>query len=512
PALCLVRCAQDRCDDGFSCRDAVCLPDAVAALTSNDEPEPGNAADAGAVPLPPLSLCASDSVVWRSLAIDDQRGYDALEGCERVDGDLSITLQDDADLQALRSLRVVTGVLQVVAGGVEQDPAPLRATLPGLENIEHVGGLLLRAPLSSLQTFARLRSIGPTSGSNLARGQLQLSTGTLRDLNGLALEEVDTIMAESEPLESLTGLGSARVRALYLTNSDITDMSGLEAVTGLADVALIGNAGLASLRGLPAESEITDFTADGNVSLTSLEGLAAPSEMSRITLSNCPISDFTALSTLTTVSDSLTILGAAVETLDALTNLRSASTLSLFDNPNLIHADALQDMLALSELEVSGNAALLRLPAIASVNQTLSVVIASNPLLASGPSFPAVTDGVTITLTDNPLLTRVDGFAGVEQLYGLVIARNASLNELDFGALTTVTSRLEVRGNAALPAAQVAPLRELQVASGEVYISAADAPSLLDPCPFLADGVCDETSGDCAVGTDFGDCPSAGAP
>ena len=84
PALCLVRCDQDQCDDGFSCRDAVCLPNAVAALTPEDEPEPSNAADAGGAQLPPFSLCASDTVVWRSLFIEDQRGYDALEGLPRA--------------------------------------------------------------------------------------------------------------------------------------------------------------------------------------------------------------------------------------------------------------------------------------------------------------------------------------------------------------------------------------------------------------------------------------------
>jgi Leucine-rich repeat (LRR) protein len=507
PALCLVPCEGDECTEGFSCRESVCLPDAVAALTPG-EPNPSAPADAGVEPLPPLSLCTNDPVAWRSVAVADQRGYDALEGCERVDGDLRITVSNDGDLGPLRSLRVVTGMLTIVAA----EGLDVRATLPGLENLEHAGGLLLSLPLSSLDTFAQLRSIGPALPGAMQRGSLILGTGVLRDLSGLALEEVDSITAESEPLESLTGLGSARVRSLYISYAAIEDLGGLEAVTGIEEITLVGNEQLTSLRGLPASSSLQRLSVESNPSLTSLDGLVVPSEMRALTLSSSPISDITALGTLTSVTDSLLLFGISLENLEALTNLRSVTQLTISNNPELAQVEALGGLSAMSGLEVSSNASLLLLPEMPGINDPLGVSITDNPLLASGPSFPALTQASTITLTDNPVLTSVDGFGALQQVGSLVIARNAGLLELDLPALADVESRLEIRGNGALPSSQLDALRELPLAGVEVYLSTADAPALLDPCPFLGDVVCDEASGDCAPGTDFGDCPNAGDP
>lgn len=500
--MCLVPCDGDACADGFACLDRVCLPDAVAALTL----DAGNTPNASVDP-PPLTLCASDPVVWRSLTVDDQRGYDALAGCERVDGDLTITVLNEADLGPLRSLRVVTGLLTI------QD-APgmvVRSTLAGLENIEHVGGLVLKVRLSSLGTFGQLRSIGPAVYGAYQRGALVLQTGRLSNLIGLSsLEEVDAIVIEGEPLTSLTGLGSARVRALSISSApNITDLSGLEAVTGLEELALTVNGKLENLSGLSASTALTTFVATSNASLTSLDGLGIAAEMDLLSLVDAPLIDMTALAPLTSATEmNLSLL--SIDDLDALANLRNASTLTISSNRSLAQVDALAGLLSLSSFDVVANPALLRLPAIPGVSRELSASIEANPLLAEGPSFPALTEAIAISIIGNPLLTRVDGFSALERVSRLVIARNASLLELELAALADVRSRLEIRSNGALPSMEVAALRELAV-TGEAYISTADAPALLDPCPFLFDDVCDETSGDCAVGTDD-DCPRTGAP
>jgi Leucine-rich repeat (LRR) protein len=494
PALCLVTCESGECSAGQTCIESVCLPDAAAPGLLPPAPR---GADAGASdgPLPALALCASDSVVWRSLALADQRGFDALAGCERVEGDLDISLSADADLRPLSALRSVTGVLSVhapLAGDGATLPLPLRDALPGLEGLAHAGALLLSVPLTSLTTFAALRTIGTGRLGPQNRGWLSLQTQSLSDLRGLGLQEVDVLDVSGEPgLTSLEGLGSARVRAIILSETSVSNLGGLGAVSGIERLQLSANPLLQSLSGSTELAELRELELYGNARLTTLEGLQLPGEMRSISISNSePLADITALARLTTIGQ-LRIASTSLTDLDALANLRSADTVSLGGNARLVQADALQGLTALLHLDVTNNDALQRLPVLPGVSELIDLTIQGNPLLDSGPGFPALTQAETVLISDNPRLTSVDGLAALRGVGNLTIAR------------------LEIWGNPALTAAQVTALRELPAPGGNL-VSTPDAPALLDPCPFTGDQHCAETFGDCAPGTDRSGCGDLG--
>lgn len=512
PALCLVPCDDGECSDGFSCVDAVCLPAAVAAYTPDDEPDPSSGAvDAGVEPLPAISLCASTPIVWRSVTVTDQRGYDALEGCVFVSGDLSITLTPDADLTPLGSLQSVAGVLDVqMQRGERGEPLPPLSSEPlsALARLEYAGGLLLGVPVSSLAIFERLRTLGPPASNLPGRGELRLATASLRDLSGLSLQDIDVLSIGNEPeLANLVGLGSARVRVIDVSRAGIVDLTGLDAVTGIEELYLFDNPNLESLRGLGPVPALRGLRLTDNRLLETLDGLVAPGQMRQIELASVQIADLGALATLTSV-DQLRLYFTSVVTLDALVNLRNAGELILTDTPYLTQVDALQALVSLGRVTVSGNASLLRLPAMPALTELGALTIQFNTVLESGPTFPALTAASEVIVNDNPALGSLNGFGSLQRVSSLTISRNPVLSELDLGALTTVDDRLEVRG-VALTASDVASLRALTPLGGSV-ISTPDAPALLDPCPFTTDALCDEVAGDCAPNTDRFDCSEQG--
>jgi hypothetical protein len=115
-------------------------------------------------------------VVSRSLVVSNQAELDALDGCERINGDLELRVFPGIDETPLLSLRVVAGVLSVYAAG-EETPSEIERPLDGLRALEIVPALSLRHPRPG---SSRIK-VGPRC-SILVRGQATRSATKPREI------------------------------------------------------------------------------------------------------------------------------------------------------------------------------------------------------------------------------------------------------------------------------------------------------------------------------------------
>lgn len=130
--------------------------------------------------------------------------------------------------------------------------------------------------------------------------------------------------------------------------------------------------------------------------------------------------------------------------------------------------------------------------------------LVDNVSLQTGPGLPLVGHASDVLVSGNSALTSLTGIASLRFVRSLQVERNANLVALPLPQLQQA-ERVVIHGNAALDDTPFAPLRQLPDASVKI-VSNLSGPAQFEPCPWNLDGVCDETGGDCAVGTDATDC------
>lgn len=334
-------------------------------------------------------------------------------------------------------------------------------------------------PLSTLR-----RVCGPFTLSGPSQYHLQ-------SLAGLeALEEVDALTLLSSGVESLSPLRSLRriqtpdpasdVLGLFMIPANVTDLSGLENVT-----------------------EIRNLRLDASPRLVSMRGLRLPEEMKSVEVRGENLDDLVALEGLIRVSEGLAISSAAVD-LSALSQLRSAGSLSLNDNRRLQNADALAGLESLGALHLGSAGRLAVLPELALLTEVDSVTLAGTRLTSL--SLPALTTATSLIVTANTKLQQLS-LPQLTRVGSIEIAGNDSLTTIDLGALSSAAS-IKIFLNQQL---QDADLRRLEAIGGASTKIGNNSDSMLrDPCPWTGDGFCDEPGnwsiGFCAVGSDGADC------
>ena len=193
--MCISGCDTTRlCEAGFDCLDGFCVASTAAALARERQ----------LIPIGPL--CERDRVVWRSLFIESAEQAEALEGCERVEGNLRIDAQRVSDLSSLAALREVAGELEISArspGARGDRPLVHPVSLQGLERVSKL--TLFNVSVEALLLGA-LRAIEGAADSGLYFD----SVDGLTTLEGFAnLERVTHLELSNLPdLTSLRGLAS----------------------------------------------------------------------------------------------------------------------------------------------------------------------------------------------------------------------------------------------------------------------------------------------------------------
>ena len=353
------------------------------------------------------------------------------------------------NLQGLEGLREVDS-LNLTAG--ERGRSSL-SSLAGLERLEQVGFLNLSG-LSSLPSLAGLDAL-------LSVGQFQITSSAFVDLAGMpSLQQIDQFYLLDAPgLTSLQGLGSTRISSLSMHDVSLTSLAGLEQVS-LGSLEIAAAPQLASLQGLPPLTTLAGLFITDTPALVDARALAGLSAIENLMLQNTRLAH-----------------------LDALGDLRQLRGLYVYDNPELVQIDGLGAVAGLSELEIRNNDALQSWPGAAFLQQAGYVTVSNNQALTALPGFSRLRSVAMLSIEDNPSLADLD-LSNLESAYMLLI-----------------------RGNAALDDVPLEPVRQRLSASAQVKIvSNLSGPARLSPCPWQADGVCDEERADCAAGSDPDDC------
>lgn len=422
-----------------------------------------------------------------TLTVNDQSELDALEGCERIAGSLTLRAFPGMDPSPLRSLRRVDGSLRVDATRTRTEPV-----LAAFGALEEVNSLLLAGLReSSLVELARLRRVGIEAGSSAEQGRILIrNSEALRSLEGLdalqaaeslelrdnplltslsgfaSVRELARVVVTNTPLQSLDGIQALGVRDLLLTGTQLQDLSGLGAAPRLSVLALSENPRLTSLQGAELPERLDAVRLLDNAQLADLAGLASVREVDELLVevtASAALSSLAGLGALERVR-SLTLRGLPLLTsLHGLESLREADALTL---QGLAQLESLQ---GLSALERAGHVSLdTPLQSLEGLNSpgigTLDVLQGQLRTLA-GLENATVSDA--LNLNNLPQLASLGGLPRLAEAASLKLAGLPALADIDAARAITALAVLEVADTAVSNLDAFANLRQL----GELHLS-----------------------------------------
>lgn len=301
-----------------------------------------------------------------------------------------------ADLRALRSIDTLSALTRT-GGVLELSDLPQLTRLTALSRIEQTAGLTLShltniTQLTSLSQLTRvagdvfivandaLGSLDGLRGLSAVDGSFALRDGVVKSVAGLRkLRTIgETLYLWNTPVSSLDGLQGLRsLRALYIEQSALGSLAGLDNLSALQNLTLTRNPALTridalrSLTGIPGGIQIAD-----DPKLESLDGLQHVTRTATLSLQALPaITSLAALAALESVDDAYfgiyelaqlrslaglealeTVYGLAIAgnpllaDITALSALSSAVDLNIYENPSLpsCQATALAERLQLA--------------------------------------------------------------------------------------------------------------------------------------------------------------------
>ena len=467
-ALCVGECDEGTaCPAGLECVDRVCLPTEAVERAREHGVQVGRATG---------GACGVDGVLRHSALVWDQESVDALAGCTSIDGNLDLFAFDGIDPEPLRSLRVVSGAVSVSRNPDAPAMSDPQSPLAGLENLEEAGGVnLLYLHLDSLEPLAKLRRVR----AQVSDGRFAVLEGSLTDLRGLALEEVDTLSLDTSELTSLEGIGAARVGRLFLTNTALSNLAGFEQVTGLRELRLTVNNDFESFEGLGDTSSLTEIVIDVSLGLStlaglgdasaldtltigyapnlpSLEGLSLPPAMSSIDLQALPLTGLSGLEGLREVADlslrSLDIVDLrgldGLERIDRLilsndlqTSLEGLGAPAIrelqLDGMGIVDLRGLERVTGLDRIHLAGNSALATLAGLGELGELRRFSSIGNAALASLGVLSGALGLIDVRIEDEHALASLNGLSLPAEVDDIVLS---APQLVDIGALAPVVS------------------------------------------------------------------------
>lgn len=240
--------------------------------------------------------------------LSTQAEVDAFPACNFVNGNLRIAGADIVDLTPLSGLASITGLLEI------QNNTTL-ASLDGLHNLKAVGGLLM---------------------SN------------------------NPVLASLSPLSKLSG--DALLPLIIESQAALTNLHGLEGITGANYLKIQGNTNLQTLTGLDNLAIVRgEFLLTQNPALLHLDQLGKLTTLqSTLILDDNPLlGNLHGLSHLTSIGGTLFLNGTnSLTDLQGLENVASMFAVDIKDNEFLQNLDALSGIISLNSLRIRNNTVL----------------------------------------------------------------------------------------------------------------------------------------------------------
>jgi len=300
---------------------AVALAPGLLAACAGDVINLGEREDEVAVPA--YSRCQSSTTLEGSVRVESQEQLDALEGCKVIAGDFDVVAYPAADLRALNALTRVEGYVQI--GGHlpvrdENDGLTLEEwwaqhdayeasivdwlpSLEGLERLESVDSLIVKASVPSLQPLSGLRRINTgllqvssnvlesLAGLEHLRGieSLSIDGAELRDVSALRLPETMGSLLVHAPIDALDAAELKQLLSLDLAYTELENLDVFSSLENVDRVSIVGNARLRDMAGFDGVNTIGDLFLQGNAALERMGDFASLTSRSRTTIA-CPSS------------------------------------------------------------------------------------------------------------------------------------------------------------------------------------------------------------------------------
>lgn len=368
----------------------------------------------GSAALSASSLCRENTTLVGDASVQSPEDLSTLEGCEIIEGDLSIEGAGISALNALHALRLVRGELGIRTLVGPDESEPLLRSLEGLESLESVGDLRLQ---------------------------------------GLIAENVD-------PLSNLTTLTDGWLFVRDCPN--LTNLDGLSQLRGVAQL----NVDAPSLESLPPieySEELTHFSISG-ARLSQLPAIGS-NNLALLFISNTALPNLDAFSEVGLATEIRIDGNPELADIDGLDGLQAAEYLVVSNNPSLTRLPEFPVLGRLNSLTVQNNDRLASLSAFAALDphgmrltdelewpepRPEAVIIGDNAVLTSVALPPSWRGGSTLMIYDNPALTQIE-FTAQLNFDRLSITDNPALTSVEVGALDAVDT-LEVRDNPLLDA------------------------------------------------------------
>lgn len=241
---------------------------------------------------------------------------------------------------------------------------------------------------------------------------------------------------------------------LYISGSDITDLTPLENITNVVgSVTIVYNYALTSLNGLQNLTTIHgNLNISGNSALTSVAALNVVTIDDNFTFqSNAAIANLNGLSELTTVGNSFSIASnSALTSVSGLSGLTNVPYLTISSNPALLNVDGLGSLGHLNTISVQYNDALTSISGLNGMEAD-NVTIRNNPVLTSVNGLGSLTNIASLNIEYNDALSGISGLSGLQSISGsLNVVGNTSLTSLTGLGNITSANYVYIYGNPAL--------------------------------------------------------------
>jgi hypothetical protein len=289
-----------------------------------------------------VKVCSDPSGI---IEVTSQAELDELEGCEVVDGQLSIRGADITDLGHLSALRLVTDELSF------GECTDLRS-FEGLAKLEHVGSFSIWA-CNAIAGFAgldALRSIGGGPQNNRLLIADNESLVGITELEGVSID-VDDVEIRNQALTSLEGLPFFTSLGSLWVSTAATELSAFSRLERCDRIGIANNFFLTTVD-LDALVEVGSIEVNDGPALTSLRLAALETGSLHLAVSSIAV---LALPNLRT-SENLSFQSNAALQEVTFPNLRTVSgQLVVTDNQALTSLGSLDNLESVGWLEIAWN-------------------------------------------------------------------------------------------------------------------------------------------------------------
>jgi cysteine-rich repeat protein len=318
--------------------------------------------------------------------------------------------------------------------------------------------------------------------------------------------EGDFIIENPEDIAGLDG-HTAITGVLRIEGTELANLDGLECISSVGALQIMGNPLLTRIEGLIGlrriTGEATETTCCMGVAMPMPYDVQVQSEIS----DNRALTDLNGLRNLTSVKGTLTIstndvltdihgLGAltdidhltissnnALVALDGLNDIHYPY-LQIHGNASLTSLESLSHLTSIGRLAVTSNSRLTNLRGLGNLTTLTSVLIHNNNSLTG---LVRLDSGITklgnLDISNNELLMSLDGLNNIGTIArSLIISNNASLTDLEgIYGITSVVRDLIIRSNARLSTCDAEALRE-NIGTGNIDGEIVICGNLPDAC------------------------------